>query len=141
VLKSKWIEKTDLKLDRNREIIATFIIDLDGQLWIADRHSEHLYCARYENVLSAGEITFSFDRDNVEVSEVTNQSTGYCPEVESWQVVASALDRVNLLYPNFFTTEFIFRLCDRCRTTNIIKYNCFECSVCSEKLSEQWNYD
>ncbi|BDA71358.1 hypothetical protein CAL7716_055240 [Calothrix sp. PCC 7716] len=58
----------------------TVIIDVDEQLWIADRHSEHVQCARGQRVLSAGEITFTLASSNVLVSEVSNQSTGYCPE-------------------------------------------------------------
>src|SRR5262245_32836897 len=40
------------------QIVTTFIVDTEGQLWVADRHSEHVQCARGQDVLSAGEMTF-----------------------------------------------------------------------------------
>jgi hypothetical protein len=58
----------------------TFVVDEHGSLLIADRRSEHVACACGRPVLSAGEM---FVRGG-EVVEVSNQSTGYCPEPESW---------------------------------------------------------
>lgn len=37
-----WIDSTQQHLDVEGSVIATFIIDPSGQLWIADRHSEHV---------------------------------------------------------------------------------------------------
>jgi hypothetical protein len=34
------------------------------------------------------------------VSEVSNQSTGYCPDLSCWSAVASALDRAGLERPD-----------------------------------------
>jgi hypothetical protein len=42
-------------------------------------------------VLSAGEITFSRKGKSLVVSDVTNQSTGYCPEPKSWKAVKASL--------------------------------------------------
>lgn len=88
-----WITTTQQIIDGENSVIATFVIDIDGLLWIADRHSEHVQCARGGEVLSAGEITFTITPNDVKVSAVTNQSTGDCPEPESWSVVQTALDR------------------------------------------------
>ena len=136
-----WIKSTKPTIERDKTIVATFIIDVSQALWIADRHSEHVVCAAGQNVLSAGEITFDVHKNAVEVLEITNQSTGYCPEPESWSVVDSVLARIGLEYPSEFTTAFIFRRCDKCGTTNIVKDNWFECAVCQATLSQHWNYD
>ncbi len=121
-------------------ITATFAVTETGELWIADRHSEHVQCARGEPVLSAGEITFEIDRSGVSVSQVTNQSTGYCPEPESWPAVAAALDRAGLAHPGYWTTAFLFRRCPACGMTNIVKDNWFECGVCDTELPVVYNF-
>src|SRR4051794_14771802 len=74
---------------------ATFVIDSEGQLRLADRHSEHVACAAGGPVLSAGEMFFSIS-DEIAVEEVSNLSTGFCPEPESWWAVRDALDRLGL---------------------------------------------
>lgn len=101
--------------------IFTFIVDTDGLLWIADRQSEHIACARGGDFLSAGEITFETEDDHIIVSGVTNQSTGYCPEPESWPAVATALDGAHLSHLGHFTQEFI-------------------CGVCGKELEQEWNF-
>jgi hypothetical protein len=135
-----WMTETGQKLSPENTIVATFIIDTDGQLWISDRHSEHVVCARGGDVLSAGEITFAIHKQRVEVVEITNQSTGYCPEPESWSAVAAALEKTGLPFPAEFTTAYLFRRCEKCGTTNIVKDNWFECGVCGAALSKTWNY-
>lgn len=77
-----WIADTFQRLDADRTITTTFIVAADGGLWIADRHSEHVVCARGEAVRSAGEMTFEVQKQQVAVVGLTNQSTGYCPEPE-----------------------------------------------------------
>jgi hypothetical protein len=119
---------------------ATFIIDVNEQLWIADQRSEHIVCARGEAVLAAGEITFTIDQGIVRVVEITNQSTGYCPEPESWDVVAAVLDQTGMQHPRIFTMICVFRRCITCSTTNIIKEELYECAVCGSPLSRTWNY-
>ncbi len=118
---------------------VTFIVDTDGLLWIADRHSEHVACARGGDVLSAGEMTFGNEDGKVAVVEVTNQSTGYCPEPGSWPAVAVALDRAGIQHPNGFTQSFLFRRCDSCGQTNIVKEGDFTCAVCGTELNQEWN--
>ena len=71
----------------NNSLICTFTIDTHGELWLADRRSEHVACAGGEDVLAAGEMTFVQAGAGFEVIEVTNQSTGYCPQPSSWPVV------------------------------------------------------
>ena len=136
-----WIKATKPTLQPDKTIIATFVIDTSQVLWIADRHSEHVVCAAGQTVLSAGEITFEIQGNQLEVIEVTNQSTGYCPEPESWWIVEYVLSQIGLPHPLTFTTEFIFRRCDKCGTTNIVKDMWFECAVCQAPLSQHWNYD
>ena len=116
--------------------IATFTIDLRNDLLLAPRRSEHVACASGGPVLSAGEITF----DGNAVTEITNQSTGFCPEPESWTSVATALDRIGVPHPGRFTTEIVFRLCPACRERNIVKDSWFYCALCDGKLPEYWNF-
>ncbi len=78
---------------KDGSFIATFIITLNEELLVAPRRSEHVACASGGPVLSAGEITFD---DNLVVIEVTNQSTGFCPEPESWASVAIHLTALDL---------------------------------------------
>ncbi|MBW3622765.1 MAG: hypothetical protein KY468_05070 [Armatimonadetes bacterium] len=123
------------------EWIATFIIDTEGQLWIADRNSEHVQCALGQDVLSAGEMTFGRERQKITVIEVTNQSTGYCPEPDSWESIQAALDRAGIDHPSEFTTAYSFRRCESCQTINLIKDDVYECAVCQSALPLAWNID
>lgn len=135
-----WISATDQVPETNGGFVATFIVDPRQQLWINDRRSEHVLCAAGGNVLSAGEITFTPSSHGVDVSEVTNQSTGYCPEPESWDVVEQALDQAAIAHPGEFTTAFTFRLCSSCGATNIVKDDWFVCTVCDTALPTVWNF-
>ena len=121
---------------------ATFVIDPTGRLLIADRHSEHVACAAGQAVLAAGEIFFSIDRRNrVEVAEISNQSTGYCPEPSCWDAVAAALTRIGLPHPPAFTTLCVFRKCPNCGARNIVKDNWYACDICGHALPANWNFD
>jgi len=122
------------------EIPVTFIIDPEQELWIADRRSEHVACADGGDVLAAGEMIFSVTGMRVEVVEITNQSTGYCPEPESWGMVAAVLDHLGIPHPDCFTAEFHFRRCDHCQTITLIKEGVFECAVCNSPLPPDWNF-
>jgi hypothetical protein len=79
-----WIEQP------NREglIVVTFVVNEQGNLLVADRRSEHISCSGGHPVLSAGEMFFRVTDSDLEVVEVSNQSTGFCPEPESWPAVA-----------------------------------------------------
>jgi hypothetical protein len=135
----RWLQETGQSLGAGREVTATFVIDLDGRLWIADRHSEHVQCARGGRVLSAGEMTFRVEPGGVAVAAVSNQSTGYCPEPESWPAVAAALDAAGLDRPEGFTTEFVFRRCPGCGIRNVVKEGWYECGACGAPLPQAWN--
>ncbi len=130
-----WIKRTSQKGLLHGEVIATFVINTKGILCLAERHTEHIACAGGDAVLSAGEMSFSIAQNQIEVTYVTNQSTGYCPEPESWPAVAQALDKLGLSHPNGFSYEFVFRRCQRCQTINIIKEDWFVCAVCGCELN------
>ncbi|MGL5062687.1 MAG: hypothetical protein ACRC62_22145 [Microcoleus sp.] len=134
-----WIAKNSTKLKDFSSIAATFVVDLKGYLCIADRHSEHIACAGGDPVLSAGEIFFECTKRGWEVVEITNQSTGFCPEPESWLQVAESLDLIPIPHPGKFTIEFVFRRCTACSQLNVIKDNLFICSVCNTELPDVWN--
>lgn len=132
-----WIKATGQRPDS--QIVVTFVIDLNGSLLIADRRSEHVACAGGEPVLSAGELGFLVDGDELVVIEVSNQSTGYCPEPESWLQVALALDRIPLQHPGKFTHEIVFRRCTSCDQINIVKDGWLVCLACGKELPTHWN--
>jgi hypothetical protein len=118
----------------------TFVIDLEGTMRLAPRRSEHVACAGGEPVLSAGEITFERGPDGWEVTSVTNQSTGYCPEASSWPGVGRALDRIGVPHPGRFTDEFTFRRCPRCAERNLVRDGYFICAICDADLPASWNF-
>ena len=135
----QWIDCTQQKPNHWGAIEATFIVDLTGYLCLADRHSEHIACSGGKGVLSAGEIFFNPNNKEYEVIEISNQSTGFCPQKKSWYWVAKALDRIPLSHPGEFTSKFIFRRCQKCNQLNLIKGNLFICEVCQTKLPKSWN--
>jgi hypothetical protein len=114
----------------------TFVVGVDGILRVADRRSEHVACAGGGEVLSAGEITAVRGR----VTDVSNQSTGYCPEPESWPAVADALDRAGIAHPGCFTFEVVFRRCTKCGERNLVKDSWFSCAICGNDLPLAWNF-
>ena len=122
-------------------LTVTFVIGLDGTLRIADRRSEHVMCAEGQPVLSAGEMTFMCGNDRIFAENVTNQSTGYCPEPESWPAVALALDRIAIAHPESFDPAFVFRKCPTCSQINVIKDGWYVCDVCQSPLPQHWNFD
>lgn len=125
----------------SEEQTATYIIDLEGYLRLAHRRSEHVCCAGGADVLSAGEITFNCTSEEIVAEWVTNQSTGYCPESESWPVVKQALSRLNIVTPDRFSMAVVFRRCEECGQINIVKDAYFECEVCDAKLPRKWNFN
>ncbi|MFI1366101.1 hypothetical protein [Streptomyces griseochromogenes] len=119
----------------------TFVVGLDGLLRLAPRRSEHVACAEGEPVLSAGEIGFVREVRHWAVSEVSNQSTGYCPDGASWPAVAQALDRAGLAHPAGFTHAVVFRRCPDCQEHNIVREGDFVCVFCGADLPAHWNVD
>lgn len=134
-----WIVQSQQKLSVTAEVTATFVIDLAYCLLINDRHSEHVVCANGQNVLAAGEIIFELvGKQDVTISQITNQSTGYCPSPASWKAVEKALQIIGIKHPNYFTTVFEFRVCANCNWVNIIKNDYFVCenNKCENILPE-----
>ncbi|MGE3809653.1 MAG: hypothetical protein AB7K24_33730, partial [Gemmataceae bacterium] len=118
---------------RGDSIPATFIVDETGRLWLADRRSEHVACAAGRPVLGAGELFFDLTTAP-RVAEASNQSTGYCPEPESWSALAAALDRLGIPHPGGFTQVCHFRRCSACGQRNIVKEADSTCAVCGAEL-------
>ena len=137
----QWIVRAEPIASRRSYVPATYIVDPQRQLWVADGRSEHVACAAGDDVLAAGELVFAEHRGRFEVIAATNQSTGYCPEPECWSVLEAVLDALQITRPPAFTAAFDFRRCDGCGTTNLIKDSVFECAVCRSALSQKWNFD
>jgi hypothetical protein len=119
---------------------VTFVVALDGVLRLAPRRSEHIALAGGRDVLAAGETTFASAGTGWRVAEVTNQSTGYCPDPDCWPAVARALDRVGVPHPGGFTDRVIFRRCPSCGERNIVRDDDFTCALCGSALPAQWNF-
>lgn len=124
---------------QDRRQPQTFIVDTAGTLRLAARRSEHVACAGGGPVLSAGEIAFAGLERGWRVGDVTNQSTGFCPEVSSWSAVAAACERAGLAHPGRFTDAFEFRRCIDCDQINIVKDSDFTCAACGADLPTEWN--
>lgn len=137
---ANWLAE-QAKQDRQEPF--TFVVDLTGTLRLAPQRSEHLACAGGDPVLSAGEITFVPDDGRWKVCDISNQSTGYCPDVTSWPAVEAALDRaeLDLDHPGAFTHPIVFRRCPRCLERNVVKDDHFFCAVCDAPLPLAWNTD
>ena len=119
----------------------TFVVDRAGVLRLAPRRSEHVVCAGGEAVLGAGEISFREVSGRWAVDEVSNQSTGYCPDVSSWSAVVEALDQAGIVHPSGFTHEVVFRRCPFCQQLNLVREEDFVCVFCNEALPREWNVD
>ena len=86
------------------------------------------------DVLAAGEMTFVPAGSGWHVVEVTNQSTGYCPDPDSWPAVGRALDRLAVQHPGDFTDKVVFRRCPTCGERNIVREDDFTCGLCDSAL-------
>jgi hypothetical protein len=135
-----WVRGTGQRPGPDGLAAATFVIDAKGDLLLADRRSEHVACAGGGPVLSAGEMFFLVEAGRVEVAEASNQSTGFCPEPESWPAVAAALERAGVAHPGRFTKEVVFRRCEACGERNVVRDGWFVCGVCGAALPEWWNF-
>lgn len=133
---STWVSA--LPLDGLAEPF-TFVVDRGGVLRLAPRRSEHVVCAGGGEVLSAGEMSFRRESGWWVVEEVSNQSTGYCPDISSWPAVAKALDRIGIHRPHGFTHKVVFRRCHSCRGLNIVREEDFVCVFCGEDLPREWS--
>ncbi|WP_110514314.1 hypothetical protein [Herpetosiphon llansteffanensis] len=134
-----WIAAQPRDTGKHQQLTATFIIDQALQLWLADQRSEHVVCARGAAVLAAGEISFVLEANRLIYCELTNQSTGYCPEPTTWTVVQQVLDSIGLPHAGAWATSYEFRRCPACAMLNLIKEHWFFCAVCEHELPRQWN--
>jgi hypothetical protein len=118
----------------------TYVVDANGHLLLAPRETEHVVCAGGGHVLGAGELTIE---NGPAVSAISNQSTGYCPDVASWPAVANALTRAGLPHPDGFTEAMVFRRCPEpdCAEINLVKEDDFACTFCGTELPAPWNVD
>jgi hypothetical protein len=135
-----WLSATGQEPKREGLIAVTFVVDRQGCLRVADRGSEHIACAGGEPVLSAGELFLRRGDEELKVVEASNQSTGFCPEPESWTAVAAALDRLGIAHPGRFTLALTFRRCPACGERNVVKEGWFVCGVCGADLPQAWNF-
>ncbi|MFE3271090.1 hypothetical protein [Streptomyces sp. NPDC059215] len=119
----------------------TFVVGMDGVLRLASRRSAHAAHADEDVVLSASEISFGRAADQRIASEVSHQSTGYCPDVTSRAEVARALNAVMPHRPSGFTHKVLFRRCPDCQEHNIVRENDFVCAFCGSDLPATWNVD
>lgn len=121
-----WLRRAD-------EPVATFTVGLDGRLRLSPRRSEHVACAGGLEVLAAGELGFGGGR----LTWSSNQSTGYCPDVDCWNALRDAAPF--LTSAEGFSRPFVFRRCDACAQLNVVKDAWFVCLWCSADLPQQWN--
>ena len=129
------------RLDREeRSEPVTFVITLDGMLRLGPRRSEHVALAGGRAVLAAGELRFAAAGAGWRIVEVTNQSTGYCPDPGCWPVVGTALDRLGVRHPGEFTDKVVFRRCPSCGERNIVRDDDFTCALCDSALPTLWNF-
>ena len=134
---AEWLSSSPTEIHPDGSAVATFTIGDDLKLRLAPRRSEHVACASGGPVFAAGEITIDAE---LEITEITNQSTGFCPEPDCWSVVAETLDSLSLKRPDEFTTSIIFRLCTKCKQRNIVKDSWYHCDSCNSELPEHWNF-
>ncbi|MEU0272792.1 hypothetical protein [Streptomyces sp. NPDC006307] len=112
----------------------TYVIDAGGLLRLAPRRSEHVACAARGWIFGAGEVAFARAGDGWTVTSLTNQSTGYCPDPDSWPAVSDALSYTGLGHPDGFTHEFVFRHCGGCEQLNVVRDGFFVCVFCGADL-------
>lgn len=123
------------------EHTLTYVVSTRRELLVAPQRSEHVACARGESVLAAGELTVRNGKSGaLEVTYISNQSTGYCPDATCWESVQSVLDRAGLPHPSEFTLAFTFRRCPACGERNLVKEDWFVCALCDAELPSEWNF-
>jgi hypothetical protein len=83
---------------------------------------------------------FVIEGGRIAVAEVSNQSTGFCPEPESWPAVAAALERIGVTHPGGVTIEIVFRRCEACGERNVVRDGWFACGLCGAELPAEWNF-
>jgi hypothetical protein len=137
---TSWVAETKQQPNPTGLVAVTFVVDEQGTLLVADRRSEHVACSAGRPVLAAGEMFLGRAGAGWHVAEVSNQSTGFCPEPESWSAVAAALGRAGLPDPGRFTLAVVFRRCPPCGQRNVVRDGWFACGVCGADLPADWNF-
>lgn len=122
-----------------REEPFTYVVGTDGRLRLAARRSEHVACAGGGDVMAAGQMRFERASGCWSAVEVSNQSTGYCPDLGSWSAVARALGLAGVEHPGRFTHEVVFRRCEECGECAIVREGDFVCVFCGSDLPARWN--
>ncbi|MFF4340977.1 hypothetical protein ACFY00_13705 [Kitasatospora sp. NPDC001540] len=118
----------------------TYTVGTDGVLRLADRRSEHVACAGGGAVLAAGEMGFAaVDGGGHRAVEVSNLSTGYCPDTACWPAVAAALERAGAGHPGGLTHPVVFRRCPACGEVSVVQEGFFVCVFCDSDLPSRWN--
>jgi hypothetical protein len=135
--RDQWITNQD---SRDLDEPFTFIVDLNGTLHLAPRRTEHVQLANGQDVLAAGEVQFTQHGSRWVVQEISNQSTGYCPDIDCWPAVSAALDAAGVGRPDRFTGPIVFRRCSRCQERNIVQDEVFVCAMCDAALPDRWNF-
>jgi hypothetical protein len=138
---AKWLQEHRYETDLEECVAATWVVDLQGVFWFADRATEHVACARLGKVLSAGEVFFQATKNGPRIERITNQSTGFCPESSSWLAVFRALEGKGVEFPDGFEPAFEFRRCRSCCNLALVKDEDYTCVACGNELPEQWNLD
>lgn len=118
---------------------ATYVVELNGILKLAPRRSEHVACASGAEVLAAGEVRFQADSRGLRVVDISNQSTGYCPDTTCWPAVSRALQLEGVAVTETFTRLITFRRCVACNEINLVKERWFVCTFCDADLPQDWN--
>jgi len=75
------------------------------------------------------------------VGEVSNQPTGYCPDLDSWSAVETALDKAGIPHPDGFTHPIVFRRCEACGERNVVRDGDYACAARETPQPTQWNFD
>ena len=88
----------------------------DLERWARDRTTDELRAGGRE-VLGAGELVLARVAGRWSVAQITNQSTGYCPDATSSSAVAAALDRAGIARPARSSTRR-----PRCRVCRWIRF-------------------
>jgi hypothetical protein len=134
-----WALRTDQVCNGEGLIRATYTIDAEWALRVADYGSEHVACAAGGPVYAAGVAWFEVAPLSVTVVRIDNHSTGFCPEPSSWAAVERVLDAAGIGRPGRFTKELVFRRC-ACGQRNVVHDDHWACAVCGAELPREWNF-
>lgn len=135
-----WALRTDQVANEEGLIRATYTIDAQWALRVADYGGEHVACAGGGPVLAAGVAWFEVAPLSVTVVRIDNHSTGFCPEPTCWRAVARVLDAAGIGRPDAFTKELVFRRC-ACGQRNVVHDDHWVCAVCDAELPRDWNFE